>query len=104
MQNILKFLDGQDKAIGSTFHKLEKSGPFLRTEHSKDAYFCKPFVGWILAMTVCTSCIMHAVVWTKRNAKLIMEYCSISINLAKLELWYLLPAGVWGKYAHTLEL
>ena len=28
-----------------------------------------------------------------------MEYCSISINLAKLELWYLLPAGVWGKYA-----
>ena len=28
-----------------------------------------------------------------------MEYCSISINLAKLELWYLLPAGMWGKYA-----
>lgn len=44
--------DGQDKAIVKIFHKLRKSQAFPPLQHSKDAYFCKPFVGWILAMTV----------------------------------------------------
>lgn len=68
MQNTLKFLDGQD-SHGYNCCKLEKSGAFLRTEHSKDAYFASHLGLDFSHDKVWTSCIMHAGIFrTKRNA------------------------------------